>query len=312
MRPPPSRARCLGSAWWPVRARKTSSSVGRRTATSSATSFASSRRRTASMIAPLPRSTGMRTVAAVDLRQLARHAAERPRRLERLGLVGQVDLEALAADAVLELVGGAVGDHLAVVDDRDAVGEPVGLVEVLGGQQDGRAVGDEVLDRHPQVDAAARVEARRRLVEEQHRRARDERGREVEPAAHAAGVGLRDAVGGVGEVEALEQLAAARLRGAAALAVEAADHDEVLEAGEVVVDRGVLAGEADPGAQRAGVADDVEAGDAGRCRRRGRGGWRGSGPSWSCRRRWGRGRRGRCPERPRGRRRRARGRRRTT
>ena len=53
-----------------------------------------------------------------------------------------------------------------------------------------------------------------RLVEEQHRRARDERGREVEPAAHAAGVGLRHAVGGVGEVEALEQLAPARLGGA--------------------------------------------------------------------------------------------------
>ena len=116
------------------------------------------------------------------------------------------------------------------------------------------------------LDAAARVQARRRLVEEQHGRLGDQRGREVEPAAHAAGVGLRHALGGVGEVEALEQLAGARGGGAAAHAVEAADHHEVLDAGQVLVDGGVLAGEADPGAQRAGVADDVEPGDAGAAR----------------------------------------------
>ena len=176
----------------------------------------------------------------------------------------EVDLEPLAADAVLELVGGAVGDHAAVVDDRDPVGEPVGLVEVLGREQHGRAVGDEPLDRLPQVEPAARVEAGRRLVEEQHRRARDQRGGEVEPAAHAARVRLRDAVAGVGEAEALEQLGGARLGGAAAVAVEAADHRQVLEPGEVLVDRRVLAGEADAGAQLRGLADHVEAGHAGR------------------------------------------------
>jgi hypothetical protein len=67
-------------------------------------------------------------------------------------------------------------------DHRDAVGEPVGLLEVLRGQQHGRAAGDAVLDRVPQRAAAARVEAGGRLVEEQHRRAGDERGGEVEPA----------------------------------------------------------------------------------------------------------------------------------
>ena len=51
-------------------------------------------------------------------------------------------LQPLAADAVLELVGGALGDQRAVVDHRDRVGEPVGLIEVLGGQQHRRAVGD--------------------------------------------------------------------------------------------------------------------------------------------------------------------------
>ena len=154
----------------------------------------------------------------------------------------------------------------AVVDDRDAVGEPIGLVEVLRGQQHGGAVRDEALDRLPQADAAARVEAGRRLVEEQDRRVGDEGGREVEAAAHAAGVGLGHALGGVGELEALEQLAGARLAPPREHAVEAADHHEVLLAGEVLVDRGVLPGEPDLGAQRARVTDDVEAGDAGAAR----------------------------------------------
>ena len=44
--------------------------------------------------------------------------------------------------------------------------------------------------------------------------------------------------------------------------VEAPDHVEVLEAGEVLVDRRVLAGEADLAAQCLGVLEHVEAGDA--------------------------------------------------
>ena len=47
----------------------------------------------------------------------------------------------------------------------------------------------------------------------------------------------------------------------AAHAVQAPDHDQVLEAGEVLVDGRVLAGEADAPAQLGGVADDVEARD---------------------------------------------------
>ena len=45
------------------------------------------------------------------------------------------DLDALAAHARLELVGRALLDHAPLVDDRDVVGQPVGLLEVLGGEQ---------------------------------------------------------------------------------------------------------------------------------------------------------------------------------
>ena len=133
-----------------------------------------------------------------------------------------MDLEALAADAVLELVGRALGDHAAAVDDGDEVGEAVGLVEVLRGQQDRRALGHQALDRRPHLEAAARVEAGRRLVEEEHGRAGDERGAQVEAPAHAARVRLDRAIGRVDEIEALEQLLPAALGRRAALAVEAA------------------------------------------------------------------------------------------
>ena len=49
----------------------------------------------------------------------------------------------------------------------------------------------EVLDHSPQLVATLRVEAGGGLVEEEHRRPVHQRGGEVEPAAHATGVGAR-------------------------------------------------------------------------------------------------------------------------
>ena len=61
-------------------------------------------------------------------------------------------------------------------------------------------------DLLPQRGAALRVEAGRRLVEEQDARAVDERQREVEAALHAARVAADLAVGRLGQPDALEQL----------------------------------------------------------------------------------------------------------
>ena len=64
------------------------------------------------------------------------------------GSDGRTD-ESLAADHALEPVRGVVGDHAAVVDDGDLVGEGVGLLEVLRGEQHGRALVDEARGRRP-------------------------------------------------------------------------------------------------------------------------------------------------------------------
>ena len=92
-----------------------------------------------------------------------------------------------------------------MVDHGDLVGELVRFFEILRGEQERRPVRDEFADDVPHREAAARIEAGRRFVEEEHRRREDDAGGEVEAAAHAAGIGLRDPRGGVRQVEAFEQ-----------------------------------------------------------------------------------------------------------
>jgi hypothetical protein len=50
--------------------------------------------------------------------------------------VGELEADVAAGDAPFQLVGGALGDDAAVVEDGDPIGELVGLVEVLGGEED--------------------------------------------------------------------------------------------------------------------------------------------------------------------------------
>ena len=159
----------------------------------------------------------------------------------------------------LELSRRALGDDAPVVDHHDVAGQAVGLFEVLRGQQDRRAVADQLLDGNPQALAALGVEARRRLVEEEDRRIRHQRGGQVQPPAHAARVRLEHAIAGAGQPEGLEQLVGPARRHLAAQVREAAHHVDVLPAREVLVDGGVLAGEPDGAADRIGLGDHVVA-----------------------------------------------------
>ncbi len=71
--------------------------------------------------------------------QLA-EGAEQLNRAVALGVIGRDNLDRRATDLGLELLGGARGHDLAVVDDPEVVGELVGLFEVLGGEEDGHAL----------------------------------------------------------------------------------------------------------------------------------------------------------------------------
>ncbi len=112
----------------------------------------------------------------------------------------------------------------------------------------------EHADDVPDLVAAPRIEAGGRLVEEEELRRHHQARGDVEPAPHAAGEFLDLLARRLGEPEGAEQFLRSRFRLAAAIAEQPAEEDEVLVAGEILVDRGELAGEADPPADRVGVA----------------------------------------------------------
>ena len=121
-------------------------------------------------------------------------AGQHPRRRVEFGGSGEPEPDVGAGDLALELLGGALGDQAALVEHRDPVGELVGLLQVLGGEEDGGAVGHQLADDPPHRAPAARVETRRRLVQEDDPRAADQRHRQVQLPAHAAGVGRHQLV----------------------------------------------------------------------------------------------------------------------
>ena len=199
----------------------------------------------------------------VDRRLAGAHPLEDRRDRRQIVAPHRGHLQPLSPDPALELVGGTAGDGHPAVEHHDVVGELVGLLHVLRGQQQGHPLPDPVGDGLPQPEPAVRVEPGGRLVEEDHRRPGHQGTGQVQPAAHAARVGLRGPVGRVGQLEPLQQLGRPRPGLPAAEVVEPADHLQVLLAGQVLVDRRVLPGQPDDLAYLLGMADDVDPGDRG-------------------------------------------------
>ena len=180
--------------------------------------------------------------------------------------VADVHLDDVAADPLLELGGSTGGDGPTVVDDHDLAGEMVGLIEVLGGQQHVGPGLHERPDRVPQLDPAARIQARGRLVEQQQPRSADQARTEVKPPAHPPGIGASQPVAGLDETELLEHGGGARLRRAPAQTEQAGDHLEVLTPGHRRLDGRELARQADHATDRGRILAGVVAGDEQRAR----------------------------------------------
>ena len=181
-----------------------------------------------------------------------------------VGRIGGGRRDARLADLRLESGRRPLGDDLAAIDDADAIGEPVGLLEVLGGQKDGHPLlGGEPLDLLPERAAALRIEAGRRLVEEEDLRPVDERQREVEAALHAARVPADLAIGGIGQPDALDQLVAALPALILRDALERRLQPHVLAGGQMDVERRFLERRPDHAANPSAFGCDVVAADRG-------------------------------------------------
>ena len=162
------------SAACPVSARKTSSSVGRRSPTSASWIPRSSSLRTASVriaVPSVPTGTLISPVLLSTLPPPGPSPSTAPAASGARSAIGHPQRQHLAADARLQLVRGALGDDPAAVDHGDRVREAVGLLQVLRREQQGGSFGHQLADDVPHLQSAARVEARRRLVQEQDLRA---------------------------------------------------------------------------------------------------------------------------------------------
>ena len=100
--------------------------------------------------------------------------------------VSEMEPDVAARDTALQLGGCSFSDDPAAVEHRDLVGQMVGLVEVLGGEQDRDPGRGEFTNDLPHGATAARVQARGGLVEEDHPRLIHEGHREVEASSHPA------------------------------------------------------------------------------------------------------------------------------
>ena len=103
-----------------------------------------------------------------------------------VGLDRELD-DVLAAEPGDQLPRRAQGDDLALVDDRDAIAEPFGLVHVVGGEKNGPAAFPQAANDVPELAARLWVQARGGLVEEEQLRVADQRNGNREPLLLTAG-----------------------------------------------------------------------------------------------------------------------------
>src|SRR4029453_16321736 len=107
-------------------------------------------------------------------------------------------LEGRRVVAALERVRRLEAEELAIVEDADSVSEALGLGQVVRAEQDGRVMlGAHLADELLHLLLGARVEAGRRLVQQQQDRRGQQRARERDLLLHAAGEVLHRLVAAV-------------------------------------------------------------------------------------------------------------------
>ena len=180
---------CSERSWW-----KKSRRAGRRAATRIASALTAStssslggEREVDLLERRPPHLQALELLAARD--RCRRQLGEDARRLVRPHehLLAVLPVADLRLQVGRRQLGGRPDAHdLSLAHHRDAVGELLGLVEVVRREQDGLAERAERADHLPRRAARLRVEAGRRLVEEDEVGIADERDAEVEPPLLAA------------------------------------------------------------------------------------------------------------------------------
>ena len=167
-------------------------------------------------------------------------------------------LQGLAAETLPQRGRRPLGHHLSRPDEGDLLAERLRLLDVVGGQEDGRLLlGVEPPEIAPELMPELQVHARRRLIEHDQRRTVHERSGDEKAAAHAAGQTVRADVGLLAEVEDGQQFvgpsSSISLRHAEVSAVV----DQALTGREETVEMHLLRRESDELAHNAGLGHSI-------------------------------------------------------
>ena len=171
--------------------------------------------------------------------------------------VGKPEPDVAAGYLALEFVGSALGDQVALVEYRDPVGELIGFFEILGGEENGHAVGHQLTDDVPHRATAARIQSRRRLVQENDLWPGDQRHRQVQLPAHTAGIGRRHLLRRLRQIEPFQQRGDHPLALVGPQMVQIRHQLQVLFSRQQIVHRRELTGDPDYRAHRLGVGRDI-------------------------------------------------------
>ena len=155
-------------------------------------------------VAPAARSVSMLT--SLPATSTAPETRERTSSTPRPPLRREADHGARGRGSAPSSSVAALGDDPAVAQDRHPVGEVLGLVHVVGGEEDGLAERLQPLDHVPGVAAGGRVEAGGRLVEEDQVGVADDPDRDVGAAFLPAGEGADARVALLAEADQLDRL----------------------------------------------------------------------------------------------------------
>src|ERR1035438_6444643 len=157
----------------------------------------------------------------------------------RAGIVDEDVIQRVAgAQRGLEFLGGAKRGHLAEVHDRQAVTIFLRLLQVMRGEEQGGAVvGAQIDQMFPNSVTRNRIQADRRLIEEQHARPVQRGLGDFQAADHAARVVAHQAAAVGGQTHELQCLGDARLSLATRQVVELGEDQQVLVTGERTIHR---------------------------------------------------------------------------
>ena len=159
-----------------------------------------------------------------------------------------VDLELEGLDRgqpAIEAGERVAGDDLAVVHDDDAIAEALCLLHVVRRVEQRLAAPAQLLEVVEDGVSALRIDADRRLVEEQHVGIMDERGRDVQAPLHAAAERARLVPGAIDQADEVQRGVDALVEQRARQAVERTEEAQVRCGAEVLVDREFLRHDAD-------------------------------------------------------------------